>query len=79
DGIVLRLCEPQVVFLFYCHLASDILAAKWLIGGYPGCGIAIPLLLIGGAIDGQEVEGVIGKVLPNLGRELLCPLLPGVA
>lgn len=63
---MLRLRDPQVVFVFYRHLASDILAAKWFVGGYPGGGIAIPLLLISGTIDGQEVEGVIGKVLPNL-------------
>ena len=45
----------------------------------PRGGITIALLLVGRAIDCQELKWIISKLLPLLATELLCTGLPGIA
>ena len=68
---------PEAVFEFDGDLASDVLTAEGLVGGEPGGGVAVGFLLVGGTVDGEEIERVGGKVETLVGRELLY-LLPGV-
>ncbi len=69
---------PEAVFEFDGDLASDVLTAEGLVGGEPGGGVAVGFLLVGGTVDGEEIERVGGKVETLVGRELLGPFLPGV-
>ena len=45
----------------------------------PRCSITIALLLVGRAVNCQELKRVISKLLPLLATELLCTSLPGIA
>ena len=78
DRVPLRGGHPQLVLGLHAHLQRDVLAPELLVGRQPGGGVAGALGLVGGPVDGEQVQGVVGEALPRVGVELLGALLPGV-
>lgn len=70
--------DPEAVFVFDGNLAGDVLAAEGFVGGEPGGGVTVGFLLVGGAVDGEEIERVGGELVALIFGEALGALLPGV-
>ena len=75
---MLGLGDPEAVFIFDRDLAGDVLAAEGFVRGEPGGGVAVGFLLVGGAVDGEEVERVGSELVALVFGQVLGALLPGV-
>lgn len=60
-GVVFGVSDPEDVFEFDGDLAGDVGTAVQFISWQPGGGIAVALGLVGIALDGEEIERVIGQ------------------
>ena len=59
--VVLGLGHPQPVGGLHRHLPGDVGAAVPGDVGQPGGGVGVALLAVGGVVDGQQVERVVGE------------------
>ena len=53
--------DPEDVFEFDGNLAGNVLTTEADVGREPFGGVFVGFLLVGGAIDGEEVEGVLAE------------------
>ena len=70
--------HPQLVLGLHVHLASHVGAAVGGVARQPFGGIRIGLLLVGRAVHGEQVLGVVCQLAALLGAQVLRAGLPCV-
>ena len=71
--------DPEVVFVLDGDLARDVLATEGFIGWEPVSGVLVEFVLVGGTIDGEEIERILTEGVAGVGVELEGAGGPGVA
>ena len=56
---MLGLGDPEIMFEFDGNLTGDELAAKGAVWWKPRGGVGVAFLHVGGAVDSEEVKGVV--------------------
>ena len=72
-GVLLRRSDPQPVGGFDRDLPGNVVAAEGLVRRQPGGGVGGALVLVGGAVDGDQVQRIVRQVLALPGVSCWAP------
>ena len=70
--------DPEDVFVADGDLAGNVLAVKRFVGREPFGGVLVGFLLVGGAIDGEEVQWILAESFALGFFEFFGAGLPGI-